>query len=102
MLSLVLECGTSTVGNNARLALRMRVNMSEIGSVISKSFLGLPTGFRDARDQSVQRGFAEREARTIELAQVTMAAAAGGAAIHQTHWARVTRQFRQAGVIAFR
>ena len=34
MLSFILECGISTAGSNARLALRMRVSMSEIGSVI--------------------------------------------------------------------
>ena len=32
MLSFMPECGTSTIGNNAWLALRMRVNMSEMGS----------------------------------------------------------------------
>ncbi len=34
MLSFILECGNSTVGSNAACALRIRVSMSEIGSVI--------------------------------------------------------------------
>ena len=34
-----------TIGNNARLALRIRVNMSEIGSVISKSFYAYQLAF---------------------------------------------------------
>ena len=72
MLSFIRECGNSTAGSSARLALRMRVNMSEIGSLI----IILPAGLGHAGNQAVQRGFAERQARTAELAQITVAAAA--------------------------
>src|SRR4051812_19937804 len=40
MFSLILEWGISTPGSNARLALRIRVSMSEMGSFISLSGLG--------------------------------------------------------------
>src|SRR5262245_4721411 len=60
MLSFNREWGTSTVGKSARCALRIRVNMSEIGSVISSYFkfsevyqLALVTpGIRPARAAS--------------------------------------------------
>src|ERR1017187_3186520 len=94
-LSFIRECGISTVGSNARPALRMRVNMSEIGSVIK-----LPAGFHNAGDQTVQRGLPEGEARRGELAQITAPAAAGRAAVHQPRWAGVARQLRETGVVA--
>src|SRR4051794_9688417 len=97
MLSFILECGISTAGSNARCALRIRVNMSEIGSIIK-----LPTRLRHTRNQSVQRRFAERQTRTTELAPITAAASAERAAIHQAGWARVARQLRQSDVVAFR
>src|SRR6187399_910640 len=81
MLSLMRECGSSTVGNNARLALRMRVNMSEIGSIIK-----LPARFHYSGDQTIQRGFAERQPRATELAHVGVATAAHRAAVHQARW----------------
>ena len=43
MLSFILECGNSTAGNCTRLALRIRVNMSEIVSVINFYQLALVT-----------------------------------------------------------
>src|SRR5450759_1975881 len=73
----------------------MRVNMSEIGSVIK-----LPAGFHNAGDQTVQRGLPEGEARRGELAQITAPAAAGRAAVHQPRWAGVARQLRETGVVA--
>src|ERR1017187_6420536 len=94
-LSFIRECGISTVGSNARPALRMRVNMSEIGSVIK-----LPAGFHNAGDQTVQRGLPEGETRRGELAQITAPAAAGRAAVHQPRWAGIARQLRKTGVVA--
>src|SRR6266702_7300149 len=64
MLSFILEWGISTAGSNARLALRMRQSMSEIGS-----FIKLPTGFGHARDQTVKSAFAESHAGAGELAE---------------------------------
>src|SRR4051812_1851783 len=97
MLSFILECGISTAGSNARCALRIRVNMSEIGSIIK-----LPARLRHTGDQSIQCGFAERQPRTTELPPITTAASAERATVHHAGRARVTRQFRQAGVIALR
>src|SRR6266850_2051839 len=94
MLSFIFECGNSTAGSNARLALRMRHNMSEIGS-----FIKLPAGLGDARDQPVEIALAEGHARTTELAQVAMAAADHGAAIHHAHGAGFARQFGEPGIV---
>src|SRR5579863_4805229 len=95
MLSFILECGTSTAGSSTRLALRMRVNMSEIVSVIKS-----PACLGHTRDEAVQRALAEGEAGTGELAQVAVAAAAHGAAVDDARRARIARQFGQRGVIA--
>src|SRR5260370_40676123 len=95
MLSFILECGISTVGNWTRLALRMRVSMSEMVSVIK-----LPTGLGHAGDQPVQRGLAEGQPRAVELAQIAMPAAAHRPAVHHAGGAGVAREFGQARVIA--
>src|SRR5437763_1324496 len=97
MLSFILECGISTAGSNARCALRIRVNMSEIGSIIK-----LPARLRHTRDQSIQCGFAEGQPRAAKLPPIAAAASAERAAVDHARRARVTRQLRQAGVIAFR
>src|SRR5581483_1662330 len=97
MLSFILECGTSTAGSNARCALRIRVNMSEIGSIII-----LPARLRHTGNQTIQRRFAERQPRAAELPPVTPAASAHGATVHQPRWARVARQLREARVITLR
>src|SRR6266567_7138127 len=107
MLSFILEWGISTAGSNARLALRIRVNISEMGSfTASKSliesetyiFVGdtaseLPTRFGDTRDQAVEGRFAESQTGAAELAQIPMAAATHGTAIDHAHRAGVARQF---------
>src|SRR5205823_14411526 len=97
MLSFILECETSTSGTNARFALRMRVSMSEIGSVIS-----LPTGFGHAGNQTRERHFAEGHARAAEFPEERAAAAADGAAIDHADRAGIARQFRQRRVVALR
>src|SRR5215469_4133035 len=76
MLSFIFECGISTAGSNARCALRIRVNMSEIGSIIK-----LPARFGHTGDQAVQRGFAKRQTRTAELAPIAAAASAERTAV---------------------
>src|SRR5215472_8296544 len=95
-LSFILEWGTATIGNRARLAFLIRVSMSEIGS-----FIQLPTGLGDAGDQTVESGLAEGQARAAEFSQVTVAAAAHGAAVDNPHGAGVARQLGQTGVIVF-
>src|SRR5439155_24519391 len=97
MLSFILECATSTSGTNARFALRRRVSMSEIGSVIT-----LPTGFGDARNQTGQGHLPECQARAPELAQIGVPPAADGTSDHEADRARVALQPGQGGVIALR
>src|SRR5579862_3037956 len=94
MLSFIRECGTSTVGSSTRLALRMRVNMSEIVSVIKS-----PAGFGHTRDEAVQRAFAKRHARAGKLAQIAVAAAAHRAAVDDARRAGVARELGKAGII---
>src|SRR3954451_3275422 len=95
MLSFIFECGTSTWGSSAPWALRIRVSMSEIGSVIKK----LPTGFCNTGDKPIQGRLAESETRTGKLAHIGVAPAAHGAEVHDADRARVLRQLRQAGVV---
>src|SRR5688500_3012272 len=97
MLSRMLECDIVTSGNNAILALRMRVSMSAMGSLLM-----LPARFRYAWDQAVERRFTEREARRGKFTELPATAAAHLAAIHQAHGARVLRELREAGVIFLR
>src|SRR4051794_18912622 len=95
MLSFILECGISTTGSCTRLALRMRVNMSEIVSVIN-----LPAGFRDAGNQTVHCALAKGHTGTIKFAKVTVTASAHRATIHHPGGTGVAWQLGQAGVIA--
>src|ERR1051326_3412471 len=97
MLSFMRECGSWSEGNNARWALRIRVNMSEIGSVIA-----LPACFGHSWNQPVQRGFAKGQARETEFAQKTVAASAHRTTIDQTAGAGVTRELGQAGIVFLR
>src|SRR4051812_3858651 len=97
MLSLSFECGTSTAGNKARWGLRIRVNMSEMGSVI-----GLPTGFSDTRNEPVEGCFPELETRAGEFAQITVTTATDGAAVDHPGGTGVARQLREPGVILLR
>src|SRR5205807_7387623 len=94
MLSFILEWPSSMDGNKAWWALRIRVNISEMGSVIN-----LPTGFSHTGNQPVQGGLAESQTRITELAHKAMTPSAHGAAIDQARRARIARQFRQALVI---
>src|SRR5260221_12323256 len=96
MLSFILECGISTAGNNARLALRIRQSMSEIGS-----FINLPTGFRHARNQTVQRGFAESHTRTAELPKKTATPSAHRATVDYPGRAGIARQLSQTRIVPF-
>src|SRR5271169_3941749 len=95
MLSLILECGSSMAGSSARLALRIRVSMSEIGS-----FIGLPTGFGYARNQPVKGALAEGHPRAAELAQIAVTASAHRAPVDHSRGPRIPRQFSQTRVVA--
>src|SRR5678815_2959364 len=96
IFSFSFEWGNSMAGISARCALRIRVSMSAMGSV----GVILPARFGYARDQAVERHFAEGEAGHAKLAQVRMAAAGDFAAVHQADWAGVARQFRERLIIA--
>src|SRR5581483_7042211 len=95
MLSFIFECANSTFGNCTRLALRIRVNMSEIVSVI-----GLPARFGHTGNQAIEGRLAESHARAAELAQITPASSTHRATVHHPGRAGVARQLRQAGVVA--
>src|SRR5688572_23540126 len=95
MLSLSFEWFTSTSVSNALFALRRRVNMSAIGSLI------LPARFGYTWDQPVQRAFTEGQTRAGKFADVGVATAAHRAAVHQAGGASVARQLRQGGVVLF-
>src|SRR6266511_908551 len=95
MLSFTLEWASSTSGNNAWLAFRMRVSMSEIGSVID-----LPTGLGDAGNEPGQCHFAESQPGAAELPDEAMPAATDLAAVHQPDRTGILRQSRQRRVIA--
>src|SRR6516225_5910845 len=67
--ALTLVAGISTTGNSTRLALRIRVSMSAIGSVIMARGLPLPAGFLDAGDEAVGGQVAEANPADAELAE---------------------------------
>src|SRR3954447_1835194 len=65
-----LEAGTSTFGWRAWIALRTRVSMSAIGSLVIVLLLQfLPASLGHTRNLAIQRELAEAEAANSELAQ---------------------------------
>src|SRR5574340_206095 len=64
-----LDAGTSTFGWRALMALRTRVSMSPMGSLVML-LLPLPARLDHARDLPVQRELAETQAAHAEFAQV--------------------------------
>src|ERR1044071_1148876 len=100
MLSFILEWGISTVGSKARLALRIRVSMSEMGSFI-RALSFLPTGLGYPRDKAVEGSLAECEAGAAEFAQVAATATAHGTAIHEPDRAGIPRELGQTRIVAF-
>src|SRR3989442_15150475 len=72
------EAGMSTFSCSARLAFRMRVSMSAIGSLlIARS----PARLHDARDLALERQLAEAQAAHLELSEISAGAAAELAAV---------------------
>src|SRR5436309_10588621 len=78
------EAGMSTFSCSARLALRIRTNMSAIGSVIDIAAL-LPARLHDARNLALERQFAEAEAAEFELSDVAARTPAELAAVVCAH-----------------
>src|ERR1043166_947882 len=100
MASLNLLAGMSTTWRSMRLALRMRVSMSAMGSVIMAQFLS-PARFLDAGNQSVGRHVAETDPADAELAVDRARPAAQLAAKPHTN-ARARREFDLGGILFVR
>src|SRR5262245_43856814 len=66
--TLSLEDGMSTFSCSARLALRMRVSRSAMGSLL---MVASPARLHHARDLALEGQLPEAEAAHLELAQVT-------------------------------
>src|SRR5215472_7113571 len=75
---LSLEAGTSTFSCSARLALRIRVSRSAIGSLIMVSPL-LPARLDHARHLAPERQLAEADPAHLELPEVSARASAQAA-----------------------
>src|SRR5262249_31831911 len=77
MRTLSREHGISTFSCSARLALRMRVSISAIGSLR----MALPARLHDARHLALERQFAKAEPAHLELPEIPARAAAQLAAV---------------------
>src|SRR5687768_2589401 len=104
----------STSFRPTRLAFRMRVSMSAMGSWLfivsepvvrfpfqSSSLSELPAGLFQARDFAGERELAEHDAGDLELPQRALAPARELAAVVRPRRAAVARQVRQRGVVLF-
>src|SRR5688572_17286389 len=81
----IVESGMSTRRCFDPQALRMRVNMSAIGSVMLMVVSLSPARLRDARDQPVQRQLTEADAADAELPNECARPAAALAAVVLPH-----------------
>src|ERR1700743_2390411 len=70
----------------------MRVSRSPIGSLIAIYPVSLPARLGHARDLAEIRKVAQRDARQLHLAVITLRAAAEFAAVMDAHLRRVARQ----------
>src|SRR4051812_390583 len=95
---LSFDAGISTRRCFAWHALRMRVSMSAIGSVILIGLAPLPAGLADARDEPLERHVAEGNAAQPELAQVRALPAAHRAPVANAYVRRVARHLAQRDV----
>src|SRR6188768_3230637 len=105
----------STSFRPTRLAFRMRVSMSAMGSwlfIVSEPFVrsfvrspalqsDLPAGLLQTRDLSSERELAEHDAADLELPQHALAPARKLAAVVAARRAAVARKVRQRGVVLF-
>src|SRR5438034_11573863 len=88
MACFTFDAGTSTLTFSVACALRMRVSMSAMGSLMLMSSL-LPAGLDHAGDLPAHRDLADLVAREAELAERAARAAGHGAAVAQAHRRRV-------------
>src|SRR5947209_2265232 len=79
--ALSLDAGTSTFGWRATMALRTRVSMSAIGSLVMLYDSFLPTGLDDAGDLAIQGELPEAETANAEFAEEAARPSAAPAAI---------------------
>ncbi len=83
MASLIVEKGISQLGCRAREALRIRVSMSAMGSVM---LMALPARLCHARNFTCQRELAEANATQREAANERARTAANLAAVVRLHF----------------
>src|SRR5437868_1622055 len=96
MALFTLDAGTSTVTFSVACALRMRVNMSAMGSLMLICAL-LPARLDHAGDLAAHRDLADLVAREAELAERAARAARHRAAVAQPHGRGVARQRLELG-----
>src|ERR1051325_930318 len=85
------DAGTRTLAFSVACALRMRVSMSAMGSLMLISCL-LPARLDHSGDLAAHRDLADLVAREAELAERAARAARHGAAVAQPHGRGVARQ----------
>src|SRR5215831_16029044 len=96
MATLTLDVGICTVAFSANCALRMRVSMSAIGSVmLIVSPQALPAGLHYARNLAAHRYVAQLVAAQAELAEHASRPPSQLAAIAQSRGAGIARQLLQ-------
>src|SRR5512134_3336692 len=91
MASFTFEAGMNTLTFSVACALRMRVSMSAMGSLMLMSSL-LPARLDHAGDLAAHRDLADLVAREAELAESAARAARDRAAVAQPHRGGVARQ----------
>src|SRR5512141_180263 len=88
MARFTFDAGTNTLGFSVACALRMRVSMSAMGSLMLMISL-LPARLDHAGDLATDRDLADLVAPEAELAESAARAARDGAAVAQPHGGRV-------------
>src|SRR5512132_28258 len=100
MARFTFDAGTTTLTFSVACALRMRVSMSAMGSLMLISCL-LPARLDHPGDLATHGDLADLVARQAELAERPARAAGHGAAVAQAHRRRVARQRLQLGARLF-
>src|SRR5215207_2634137 len=90
MALFTFDAGTKTLTFSVACALRMRVSMSAMGSLMLICGL-LPARLDHAGDLAAHRDLADLVAREAELAEGAARAAGHGAAVAKAHGGRVAR-----------
>src|SRR6185436_13696809 len=100
MARFTFDAGTTTLTFSVACALRMRVSMSAMGSLMLISCL-LPARLDHPGDLATHGDLADLVARQAELAERPARAARHGAAVAQAHRRGVARQRLQLGARLF-